>query len=245
MQNLTKLFIVVIHIKNWKQALDEAAKVLVPGGAHGVIFISMSGEILSGKDYPNIFDLAEEAKKLHPDYLVGVNCLDLINKPAQAIELAKQCRTLDILWADIGGIHEIAERTFIDSDVENALRRTTFQYFGSEWFKYRTEPTSPERVMKEAAQHFDAVITSGDATGSPPTLEKIQSIRKWIGPDKMLGNASGIGEENIETYLPYINYFLIATKICMGNGKGENMYWCDIEKVKAVRAKIDAYVNSN
>ena len=45
-----------------------------------------------------------------------------------------------------------------------------------------------------------------------PTHEQIQQIRAAIGPHP-LAIASGLTPENIAAYLPYANYFLVATGI--------------------------------
>lgn len=43
-------------------------------------------------------------------------------------------------------------------------------------------------------------------------MEKIATMKKAIG-DKPLAIASGITLENVENYLPYTEYFLVATGI--------------------------------
>ena len=64
-------------------------------------------------------------------------------------------------------------------------------------------------------------------------MNKIQLMKDALG-DFPLGIASGITLQNVEHYLPFVNAFLVSTGICMNDGKGEDFYRFDPEKVKAL-----------
>lgn len=119
------------------------------------------------------------------------------------------------------------------------------KYYGSELFKYRPQPTKPDLVAKIAVNYFSALITSGDATGSGPSIEKIRQIREWIRPDAKLGIASGMSVDNVDLFLPYADIFIVASSVNTNYGNGDDFYRYDSEKVQAFRAKIDAYEKNN
>ncbi len=236
-----KEFLVALHVLDWKQCKDEAANILTHNGAHGVILVNNGGNVLSRSDYPNLFDIALEIKKMFPGYLIGVNPLDLSSLEA----LKNTPQTLDILWTDIGGVIETDGNVFLDQDIQLSLRSFKSNYYGSELFKYRKQPVKPALVAKIATHHFSALITSGDATGSGPSVEKIRQIREWIRPDAKLGIASGMSVDNVDLFLPYADIFIVASSVNTNYGNGDDFYRYDSEKVQAFRAKIDAYEKNN
>lgn len=236
-----KEFLVALHVLDWKQSKDEAVNILTHTGAHGAILVNNGGNVLSRSDYPNLFDIALEIKKMFPSYLIGVNPLDLTNLEA----LKNTPQTLDILWTDTGGVIEKDGNVFLDPYVQERLNYFKPSYYGSELFKYRKQPTKPDLVAKIAVNYFSALITSGDATGSGPSVEKIRQIREWIGPDANLGIASGMSVENIDLFLPYADIFIVASSLNTNYGNGDDFYRYDPEKIQAFRAKIDAYEKNN
>ena len=68
------------------------------------------------------------------------------------------------------------------------------------------------RGGETAVPYLDVITTSGTATGQAASLSKIRQIRAAIG-DHPLAIASGLTPENITSYLPYANCFLVATGI--------------------------------
>lgn len=152
---------------------------------------------------------------------------------------------LDILWTDVGGVIEKDGNVFLDPKVQELLNYFRPKYYGSELFKYRNQPVKPDLVAKIATNYFDALITSGDATGSGPSVEKISQIREWIGTDAQLGIASGMSVKNIDLFLPYADIFIVASSLNSNYGNGDDFYRYDPEKVQSFRAKIDAYEKNN
>jgi predicted TIM-barrel enzyme len=59
---------------------------------------------------------------------------------------------------------------------------------------------------------MDVVVTSGDGTSYAPDIEKIKTIKSFIG-DKPLAIASGITPENKSMYEEYVDYFMVASSI--------------------------------
>lgn len=229
------LFLVALHAYKRDQILEQAERILTPDGAHGLILVNNGGHVPSHDAYPNLFSIAVELKEKYPDYKIGTNSLDLKNYDAMTYIPG----TLDILWTDVGGMLEGKDGAYLDPNVAHWLPQIRPKYFGGELFKYRKQPEDPEAVAKEAAKHF-TLITSGNETGSEPSVEKIREIRKWIGPDADLGIASGISAENIRGFMPYANIFIVATSLNMNNGKGDDFYHYDPDKIKTLRKIIES-----
>ncbi len=77
---------------------------------------------------------------------------------------------------------------------------------------------------------MDVVCTSGPGTGKAADIEKIQRIRSGL-INFPLAIASGITVQNAAEFLPYIDFFLVATGISL------NFHELDESKVKEL-AKI-------
>ena len=231
-----KLFIVALHVYSLEQAMSEANKILAPGGAHGIIVVNNGYRVRSDSS-PTLARIALTIKSRFPDKLVGINPLDL--ETADAITYTPTL--LDMLWTDWGGIIENESVTVLDRNVEAALKSLVPQYWGSELFKVGEPPKNPEVVAKAAAKHFGALITSGTATGVAPEVSKIRQIREWIGPEARLGIASGMSNENARPFLDYADIFIVATSLCVGDGKGSNFWYYDQKKVRNFRVLIDEH----
>jgi predicted TIM-barrel enzyme len=60
---------------------------------------------------------------------------------------------------------------------------------------------------------MDVVCTSGPGTGKAAQLDKLIAMRHGIGPGGAIALASGVTAENVRTYLPYVDAFLVGTGI--------------------------------
>ena len=67
-------------------------------------------------------------------------------------------------------------------------------------------------MTKLAIKYIDVITTTGDRTGSPADLNKIKTMYKSANGHP-LAIASGIDIDNVKSYLPYIEWFLVATQI--------------------------------
>ncbi|KKQ35224.1 MAG: Adenine phosphoribosyltransferase, partial [Candidatus Nomurabacteria bacterium GW2011_GWB1_37_5] len=85
-------------------------------------------------------------------------------------------------------------------------------YFGGVAFKYQAPVKHLFAISKAATTCMDVITTSGIATGVPPDIEKIKTMRSAIG-DFPLAVASGITPENVEPYRDLADCFLVATGI--------------------------------
>jgi predicted TIM-barrel enzyme len=193
----------VIHVESLDQALRNT-QVAREAGADGVFLInhSMLDETL--------LTIHTDVAAAHPDWWIGVNCLGLTPDQVFGAVSAKVAG----VWVDNAGIQEnqdsqpYAERVAV-------VRRTHAPdclYFGGVAFKYQRRVEDLEAACRVAAPHMDVVTTSGPRTGQAADMDKIRRMRLALG-DTPLAIASGITPENVASYLPHTDGFLVATGI--------------------------------
>lgn len=193
----------VIHVDSLEQA-QQNTQIAHRAGADGVFLINheMADETL--------LDIHETIAEAYPDWWIGVNCLGLLpEKVFQAISLK-----VNGVWVDNAGIEEHHESqpyaehvlSIQQACVPNCL------YFGGVAFKYQRPVEDLEIACRVAAQYMDVVTTSGSGTGHAADIEKIHRMKRALG-DTPLAIASGITPENVESYLPHADSFLVATGI--------------------------------
>lgn len=233
---MRKKFFVAIHTtSDFARTKDQVEKVLTNDGAYGVILVNNSGQPRSHiESNPSIFEFAMMLKSDFKGYTIGVNPLGISTETA----LRTTPQRIDVLWTDDGGIDEINGKAELRNSLVDPLKAFRPQYFGSIAFKHQKQPDDLVAVAREAAKHFSAVITSGDETGVPPTIEKMKLLAHAnIG--KPIGIASGITYENIMSYMPYADIFIIGTSVT-----DNDFYTYSAEKVKKLRKQFDL-VNSS
>lgn len=70
---------------------------------------------------------------------------------------------------------------WIDETVTTKDKKFKGLIFGGLAFKYQKQPSNIELACKEATYFTDVACTSGPGTGKAPSIEKIQTIRKYLG----------------------------------------------------------------
>lgn len=144
-------------------------------------------------------------KTTYPDMKVGANFLQLDTLPA-IIESNRM--KFDYLWAD---------KSYLQSKTTLPIAEEIFKtritpYFGCIAFKYQKPEDNLEWSCIKAKELMDVVVTSGDGTSYAPDIEKIKTIKSFIG-DKPLAIASGITPENKSMYEEYVDCFMVASSI--------------------------------
>lgn len=191
-----KKFYPVIHVYKDEDAIEDLL-VARNSGADGVFLISHVGR------NAELLRLAKSIKSGdYKDFLIGVNLLG--ENAVDAIRLAS-VNGLDAVWTD-----------YFDFDISvyyalKEAKSRPFQHFGGFDFKYQS-PIAHYRA-KTAIEYVDVLTTSGPATGHPPTLDKLNSIRQHIN-DFPLAVASGVNEENVKILRETADIFLVSTSIC-------------------------------
>lgn len=223
-----KLFLPVIHClgqeQNGVSHAIENVKRAESAGADGVFLI---GHHLYADELVEIY---EQVRAAMPNIWIGINFLDI--SAAQEMEMllgtAMRCTRLDALWCD-------------RLPPESTLRNRGFSVFGGVAFKYLNPDPSDEDLARDcdrARNTVDIITTSGNSTGSGPSVEKLQRVRKCIGEQALLAVASGVNAENVTNLLPYVDFFLVASSI-IEQGKG-GAEWINIEKATRLADLIHA-----
>lgn len=212
MENLQKKFYPVIHcVQLGKQGVGHAlhnTHVAMENGADGVFLI--------GHDvcFHELSVLYEAVRKQFPKIWVGINFLDISCEEglSELEAAANRCRRLDALWID-----GLPKRKLVVP--------STVLVFGGVAFKYR-EPDLTGHALADACTRafhsVDIATTSGDRTGSAPSIEKLKSIKYHLRERMFLALASGVDASNVSEFARFVDIFLVASSICerrpdMGN----------------------------
>lgn len=223
----------VIHFLNNEVALENA-RIAFNAGCEGLFIIDMT-PVPDGQKYDPVLyeECVKELVATWPDKNIGINYLET---PYNILENQKLGATME--WCDNPGIHSV--EAFNRRDVQKNLNlllidarqiNPDFKFFGSVAFKTQIPDLVPGQSAIIAASYGWIATTSGVETGSPPSVEKMKTMKEALG-DRPLAVASGIDPENVVDFLPYIDYFLVAT------GISKSFYEFDSELVEDLARKI-------
>lgn len=201
-----RAFLPVIHAESLSQ-VSRNVRIAHEGGADGVFLIS-HGAVPA----PVLLQLYHSMRAVYPSWWIGMNFLDLTT--VNGLRMIPD--DVSGLWVDDAGIYEGREdpSKFARLFWEERLWRRKWQglYFGGVAFKYQQSVRNLAYVAKLAMPYMDVITTSGEATGKPPSVDKIRVMRNAIGMYP-LAIASGITPENVVDYLGLVDCFLVATGV--------------------------------
>lgn len=200
-----RAFLPVIHVQDFKQAMRNA-HIAFENGAHGIFLINHA---ITSVDLLKIY---HDVRTHYPDAWIGLNLLDL--DPEQALTVVPA--SVSGLWVDSVGIRSDWKDPVLQARRYHEVQQSLVQdwkglLFGGVAFKYQPSFGDPAEEARIAAPFVDVITTSGDGTGLPPEVEKIQRM-KAAAPKIPLAIASGMTPENIQDFL-MANYFMAATGI--------------------------------
>lgn len=228
---MNKKFFPVIHVQDAVQALENAA-VAFECGADGIFLINHEDE--QGHrpiNYLDLLSIHTEVVADHPGKWIGINFLDL---PATKI-FQHLTPAVAGVWIDDGEIDERTGPQPAAEAISIAREGSGWQgvYLGGVAFKYQRSVAGEDlaKAAEIGARFIDVVTTSGPATGKAAAIEKVQTMKRALGA-KPLAIASGITVENVNSYLAWVDYFLVAT------GISSDFYTLDPQKVKALATII-------
>lgn len=178
------------------------ARIAYDNGADGVFLI---GHKLQ---YPDLIQIYDSVRKQFPERWIGINFLDIPPEKLNVLNSYRNLLTsLNAFWFDSLPIG----RFFLN----------TIEIFGGVAFKYRNADIHGEdlrRDCEQAVKWSTTVTTSGNKTGEPPTVEKLEEIRIHLkGKTTFLALASGVNTENVTIFLPLVDSFLVASSIVARN----------------------------
>ena len=200
-----KAVLPVIHVEDAAQARRNV-DIAREAGADGVWLINH--DISSTALLPVLAEvIAEQA-----GWFVGTNLLD--RYPHEAFTLLPAgCGGL---WADNPGIDERTSEQPYAEQVSDAhvIADPSMHvlYFAGLDFKYQRKPDDLAKACKLVAHYSDVACTSGPGTGHAANIDRIAALVSHLDGHP-LAIASGITPDNVHTYLPYIDAFLVATGI--------------------------------
>lgn len=202
-----KTFFPVIHTLSREQVI-ESARIAADSGADGVFLINQN------MTKAEIFDVAPYVRALTS--WVGVNALGVM--PSFVIDTSFTPRpVVDAVWSDSAGPEETQQFTRTRA-LEGWVHGI---WFGGAAFKYRAhvdDKDIPALVGQLDLEAINVVTTTGEATGIVASLDKAMAFHAALDGHP-LALASGIRPENVATYLPYVDAFLVATGIELDFGK--------------------------
>ena len=202
----------VIHYKDDDTTIAEA-ELAKEVGADGVFLISHIGR------NENLIPLAIKIKELF-GFKVGLNFLG--NTAIYTANVVKD-NNLDMIWADSCGV---TSKGLDQEGIELKKwyeENKNIEVFASVAFKYQAVDNNPPLAALEAQKAGFIPTTSGSGTGSAPTIDKIKSMSEETSG--LLGVASGMNCENINSFKPYLSHILVST----GVSKDEHHF--DYEKL--------------
>lgn len=191
----------VIHTIDHKQVIYNAELC----ANNGISKLFLIDHRIDDNSIQKMNDYVSYIRHMFPYMEVGVNFLQLDTKDAM---IKAEEMELDFLWAD---------KSYIDPDsLEKASEILDYQkrvwYFGCVAFKYQKQPVDLQWTCERACELMDVITTSGVGTGKAPSLEKIKSMRNYIGKRK-LAIASGVNSENKKMFDEFADYYLVASSI--------------------------------
>lgn len=229
--NSGKKFYPVIHCIDpyVKQGVGHAIRntsLAIENGADGVFLIG------HGMNSVSLIYLYENVRKLFPKVWIGINFLDISHDTifhgasfcfswSRISSAVKKCENLNALW--------------IDAMPDERLPLSAIQVFGGVAFKYLSphlSGTALADACEHAIQRVDVVTTSGDKTGSAPSVEKLETIKRHLEGRIPLALASGVSSSNVREFLETVDIFLVASSICERNPKLGNEEYLVPEKVR-------------
>lgn len=205
----------VIHINETKTAVDQAEKALNMG-ADGVYLIDHRNSMNVGLAIAPVFNeiIKNHAHAADKPY-VGLNILGLV--AANALGVVRRAVQHEVL-SDLPSALWIDDVSAGPNPLESKNTMPQLEpvrILGGVAFKYtETATDDPECAANEVQRlehRTDVVTTSGSATGSPPSVEKIRAMKE--ATQKPLAIASGVDASNIADYAGIADELLVASSL--------------------------------
>lgn len=224
------VFLVAIHVTQkadvWMGDIDIANQ----EGADGIIVIRHR----TGTN-EDVLAAYEWACKHYDDWWIGVNFLGY--SPLEAV--LKAPKGVSGVWFDDSCIDENdPNSTKYLSDVE--LKSDILHLpkppliMPSIAMKYQPFVHDLFKVAKMAEPYAHILVTSGERTGRPPTVDKMRTIRRAV--DVPIAIASGIDANNVGSFLDVgVEVFIVNSSLNVGHPGDEHL---DAAKVGHQRAAI-------
>jgi hypothetical protein len=149
-------------------------------------------------DWNDLLNKTSEVKKLYPELWIGLNFLDL--EPREVSKMYIPFK-VDAFWFDKS--LQLNEAYKKDKEIFSGIN-----------FKYQKQFTGYQLdYMVDIIKLTSTVAcTSGVGTGKEANQERVKELKEKLG-DFPLALCSGVSSNNIRSYLPYVDDFLVASSI--------------------------------
>lgn len=223
-------FLPVIHVKKTGETLSGCDIGQVIRNVDIARSCDADGAFLIGHGHVENADLIELHRMLYaryPDFWLGINFLRASNRFA----LSSMPENAGGLWTDNAGVTDVSDADAREFAGVSQDARWRGIYFGGVAFKRQQQIANLEAVARRAVPFVDVITTSGEQTGSAPSVEKIRTMKRG-GGNHPLAIASGMNPENVHDFL-IADCFLVAT------GISKSFYELDEKKVCAFSKQLD------
>lgn len=199
-----RVLLPVVHPVDAPTAL-ASVQTAVDAGADGVFLINQ------GMDDARLLAFIPEVARRFPGLWIGINLLG--TRPE---DVPGKIRGLPVrgIWSDNAGIDEAASEQPAGERFRQGRGGWDGLYFGGVAFKYQRPVAQADlaSAARAAVPHIDVITTSGAGTGIAADTTRIEAMRQGAG-DHAMGLASGVTPENVASYLPLVDAYLVATGI--------------------------------
>ena len=171
---------------------------------------------------------------------LGINVLR--NDAHAALAIATACNG-NFIRINVHTGAMLTDQGIIEGDAYHTLRLkknlNPQLYIWADIHVKHAQPLAPFPIEETALDTLergkaDAIILSGHSTGNPVNLEELQRVRKSC-PKAFIALGSGVTLQNIHTYLPYANGFIVGTSL---KHKGQLFEAVDVNRVRALAKKL-------
>ncbi len=191
----------VIHHINEATTLEQA-ELIAQTSCYGLFLISMTA------DNEHLPMLGKVIKARHPNLKVGLNLLG--QSAIKSLDYSLDFN-LDMTWSD----NQVLNSKYVSEEavqISKLIKKNSHQFFNSVAFKYQEEDLNPGQAALFSESQGFIPTTSGVATGKAADLDKIKIMSDAL-LTKSLAIASGLTPDNIQEYLPFVEYGLVSTGI--------------------------------
>lgn len=187
----------VIHLSTVPAFTFENARIAERCGCPGVFLISMNGQDAM------IDPAAQLIRDMVPGLKIGINMLT--ETPIDSVKHSID-KGYDATWSDYSWQSDA-------DDIGLETFGSRHKFFAAVAMKGEThdEPL-PEFSARKACAFGFIPMTSGSSTGVTAPFEKIEMLRKAIGPDAPLA-MSGVHPPTADRLVPLTTHWLVATAI--------------------------------
>lgn len=214
------VFVVAIHVtptpKEWQKDIDVARD----ADADGIIVIRDYATLATDDDTMAAYDYA---RRRYMHWWIGINLLD--HKPSEAVLRARH--STSGIWFDNV---RVGDGKSMRLKSESFHLPTPPLLIVSVAMKYLRPDEGVAAAAKLVEPFSDVIVTSGNKTGEPPSIEKVNALCSAVNIPT--GICSGTDESNVEMFVDLgVNMFIVNTNIST-NGR------LDLRKALRLRYRI-------